>query len=222
MKTSAFFLFPPVLALAMSLACRPIEDGPHETARPPGSAQAIAAGDQAPCPGTADCPHLAQQPATNEPHAVDEGCEHAQGAVVNDRVEQTRNAEGDEVLQAGTPLTDLEVVAVAELLERPDDFKGKNVRVEGFVSAMCHHKRGWFSVAADDKSGRFVRVLTTPSFLVPAGSIGKRAVAEGTVELIDVSPRMAGHLAASHKLGEAGDKPVHQIVIRATGAEFSS
>ena len=111
---------------------------------------------------------------------------------------------------------------MAQLLADPATWNGKVVRVTGDIAAMCHHRRGWFSVAAADKSGNQVRVLTRPNFLVPEGSIGKRGVAEGTVGLIEVAPGMARHLQKEHKLGLSEDvaKPVPQVVIRATGAEF--
>ena len=40
------------------------------------------------------------------------------------------------------------------------------------------------------------------------------------VELLDVSARQGAHVAKEHKLGEAAKAP-KQVIIRATGAEFS-
>lgn len=109
-----------------------------------------------------------------------------------------------------------QVVTVAELAGLPESMAGKTVRVEGNVSAMCGHRRSWFSLQSEDKSGAVVRVVTTPAFLVPEGAIGKRARAEGVVELVDIPLETAQHYAESHGL------PVQTkaAVVKATGAEF--
>ena len=114
-------------------------------------------------------------------------------------------------------------VSVAELLAKPNDFVGQTVRLEGEVIAMCHHQRAWFALRDDDNPARqYVRVQTRPAFLVPQGVIGKRAKAEGRVELVQVPQAMAKHYAADHRLGDAKavTGPVDAPVIVATGAEF--
>jgi len=91
------------------------------------------------------------------------------------------------------------------------------------VAAMCHHRRGWFAVAGEDKSGRLLRVITTPQFLVPPGSVGRTVVTEGTIDAVQMAPAKARHLQEEHKLGLPTDAkaPVRQVVLRATGAEFN-
>ncbi|MGC4116654.1 MAG: hypothetical protein QM765_19205 [Myxococcales bacterium] len=81
---------------------------------------------------------------------------------------------------------------------------------------MCIHRRAWFAVQSDDKNGGTVRVVTAPSFLVPEGAIGKRARAQGVVEIVDIPLETAQHYAEQHGL------PVQTkaAVVRATGAEF--
>ena len=88
---------------------------------------------------------------------------------------------------------------------------------------MCTHKRAWFAVVGDDKTGNHVRIFTAPNFLVPQDSIGKVAVAEGTVEIIEIPVERAKHMAKQHKLGEPEDikAPLKQVLIRATGADFT-
>jgi hypothetical protein len=123
----------------------------------------------------------------------------------------------------GAKLAGAELVKVADLTARPEEFAGKTVRVEGDVSAMCHHRRAWFAVQDEgDRSGGFVRVMTTPKFLVPAGSIGKKARVEGTVEVVEVPAKRAKYFAKGHKMGDAEkiSGPVKRPVIRATGAQL--
>jgi hypothetical protein len=114
-------------------------------------------------------------------------------------------------------------VTVAELLSNPSQYVGRSVRLEGDVVGMCHHRRAWFALrdpGATDQ--QYLRVVTAPAFLVPQGSMGSRATAEGKVDAVDVPAAMAKHYAADHKLGNADEVqgPVKQYILRATGAEF--
>jgi hypothetical protein len=123
----------------------------------------------------------------------------------------------------GTQLTGAPRITLEELLARPEEHVGKLVRLEGTVSAMCHHQRAWFSVAESAAPGaRFVRVVTAPEFLVPLEIIGRQARTEGTVELVDVPAPTARHYAADHGLGDpkAVAGPVRSVILRARGAEF--
>lgn len=139
-----------------------------------------------------------------------------QGA--SDQVTSSTNAEGKTVLAAGAPLSDGQVITPVALLADPQSFSGKKVRISGNVTAMCTHARGWFAVATDDTTGRYVRVITAPTFLVPADSIGKKAEAEGVVEVTQVDAATQEHLASGHGLA-AGASNV-KVVLKATGATF--
>ncbi|PIE64552.1 MAG: hypothetical protein CSA24_03040 [Deltaproteobacteria bacterium] len=154
---------------------------------------------------------------------VEGGCDDPKGTQLdNDNARTITRADGVKVTHVGDDFGQAEVVKVSELIANPDAYAGKTVAVTGDVSAMCGHKRSWFAVAAEDKSGNYVRVKTTPVFLVPAGSIGKSAKAEGKVEVVEVEAKHARHIAEEHKLGDpsAIKGNVKQVVIRATGAEF--
>ncbi len=115
------------------------------------------------------------------------------------------------------------LVSVAAVLDAPDSFVGKTVRLEGDVTAMCHHRRAWFAIQDDGaRDGRYMRVMTAPGFLVPAGSIGRRARTEGRIDVIEVPAAAARHFAAEHALGDASAVrgAERRVVLRATGAEF--
>jgi len=123
----------------------------------------------------------------------------------------------------GAALAGAKRVSVAALLTKPSDFVGQTVRLEGEVTAMCHHQRAWFAIRDDaTPANHYVRIQTRPAFLVPQGVIGKRAKAEGRVELVQVPQTMAQHYASDHGLGDpkAVTGPVQAPVIIATGAEF--
>ncbi|MGI5863457.1 MAG: DUF4920 domain-containing protein [Myxococcales bacterium] len=136
----------------------------------------------------------------------------------------TDPATGATFLAAGARLTGAERVSIEDLMAKPERYAGKTVRVAGNISAMCHHKRGWFALQGEGRGGEVVRVITTPAFRVPENAMGKQARAEGVVEIVAVPASDARHFAVDHKVGDPAavkdDKPVKSVVIRATGAEF--
>jgi hypothetical protein len=122
----------------------------------------------------------------------------------------------------GGDLKGAEAVRVSDLVNQPERFAGKTVQVSGDVTAMCTHRRGWFAVREQSSDMHYVRVLTAPSFLVPPHAVGRKARAEGRVDVIDVPERAARHYARDHRL-EAPEEvrgSRKSVVIRATGAEF--
>jgi hypothetical protein len=157
----------------------------------------------------------------NGPGASEAACGAVGERVANDGIERVVDpATGVETSRVGAELRGLESVSVRELLAHPSAYAGKSVRIEGNVTAMCHHRRAWFALQdAGDRAARTLRVFAAPAFLVPSGSIGRKARAEGTVELVDVPANTRSHLATEHGIsdGEDGSKAV---VLRATGAEF--
>ena len=127
------------------------------------------------------------------------------------------------VAHQGQEFSGAPVVEISALLKDPATYKGKTVRISGDVIAMCHHKRDWFALVPGDAKQGNVRVLTGPVFKVPEDAIGKKASAEGTVDVVEIAERVAKHFAETHKLGDANaiSGPVQQVVVRATGAEFN-
>jgi hypothetical protein len=196
-------------ALTLLLAC----NQKIETAPAVATSAAVAAAVPA---KAAESAPVAAAPAEHD-CALGAGTELA-----NDKVVTSKTTDGKTLQHAGAQFSDGVAVTTSELLAAPDKYAGKKVRVKGNVSAMCMHARAWFALAADDQSGRFVRVMTAPNFLVPNDSIGKSAETEGVVEVTEVAPEQAKHIAGEHKLGDpaAITGPVKQVIIRATGAAF--
>ena len=135
------------------------------------------------------------------------------------------NLRGGDSLAVGQKLAGLPPVTVAQLVKQPAAFAGKSVRIEGKISTLCHHRRGWFAVkdpAAPE--GPAVRIITAPTFLVPENAVGRTGRAEGQVEVIEVSAETASYFAKSHGIGTPEaykhPAPVKQVIIRAVGAEF--
>ncbi len=124
----------------------------------------------------------------------------------------------------GEPIQeDVPLVPVDELMKSGEKYEGQTVRVEGRVTDMCHHRRGWFGVASEDGK-RLVRVAVTDEFLAPENAIGARAAAQGKVEIRTIAAADIEHYRSAHRFlpPEALDseEDVKLPTIVAAGATF--
>lgn len=213
-----------VAVLALSAAACNGGTGNDANARPDSTAVAVATapvrplvekGKSGACGGGTEA---CGAPAAASNHGEPSECAAAANTPDTAPTMEKDPATGAMKSMVGQRLAGLPTVKVADLLAKPESYAGKTVRVEGDVSAMCQHRRGWFSVQdPGDRAGAYVRIVTAPSFLVPAGSIGKKARAEGVVQVVDTDPAAAAHYAKEHGMAVPAAK---SVVLQATGAEF--
>jgi hypothetical protein len=125
-----------------------------------------------------------------------------------------------EVVHVGQPFAEAKKVEIASLLDDPDPYVGKTVRLEGKVASYCHHQRGWFALA--DADGTVIRLVTAPGFKVPGEIEEVPGIGVGVVEVVEIPEDQAKHYAGDHGLGspEKIAGPQKQVIIRASGAEF--
>lgn len=129
----------------------------------------------------------------------------------------------------GEPLTaGLELTPIGEIVADPEAWAGTRVRVEGRVSGVCENKGCWLElVSAEDVA---LRIKVEDDVIVfPQDAIGCRAVAEGEVELLELTrDEYAGWL--EHRAEESGDEfdpaevgdgPYRIVRVRGTGAEIT-
>ena len=149
------------------------------------------------------------------------------GSVVGCKKPPQQPAQGAlaQVEKLGQTLAGAPEVPVDALFKSPTSFEGKIIRVSGKVEDFCVHKRAWFAVHLQEGMP-MVRVFTSPRFLVPADAKGKRAVAEGRVEVIVIPPDQVDYYAKEHQfLANVERKPGESVrlpIVRAFGAEFQS
>lgn len=87
----------------------------------------------------------------------------------------------------GNALQTREVTAVSAILDNPDAFIGKTVRVEGMILEVCA-KRGCWVYVAGDRQGEKIQVKVTDGEIVfPMSASGRMAVVEGVVEELKLS-----------------------------------
>ena len=99
------------------------------------------------------------------------------------------------------------LVKVSELLEKPDDYVGQTLKVEGIAVGVCAHRGCWVNIASD-KEGEVVRVKVTDGEIVfPPELIGSTIAAEGVWTAnkldLDTTKKVCEHRA--HEAGEEFD-----------------
>jgi Rieske Fe-S protein len=129
----------------------------------------------------------------------------------------TQTAE-PEKFGAGVSLS--EVTPITGVIQRPADYEGKTVRVEGVVTAVCTHMGCWMALApeqATDAKTLFLKV-DDGVIVFPVSAKGKRVAAQGVVERIGTSAesREAAREHAEHTGTKA--EAAAQYQLKGTGA----
>jgi hypothetical protein len=103
----------------------------------------------------------------------------------------------DEPKRYGTGVSMTDATPIASILGNPDAFKGRTVRVEGTVTAVCAHEGCWMALSADGRAdGPTLRLKVDDGDIVfPVTAKGHKAVAEGVVERVGATAD--SHEAAS-------------------------
>lgn len=136
----------------------------------------------------------------------------------------------DDSVTLGDGVKTPEATSIHAIMEHPDDFIGKTVRVEGEVLDVCPRKGCWAEISDADQS---LRIKVEDDVIVfPADAVGRVMAAEGVVEAIERSREQhvawLAHLAEERgetfdaEGADIGDGPFRVIQIRGTGAELST
>jgi hypothetical protein len=123
----------------------------------------------------------------------------------------------------GTGVSLGETTPMARVMERPAEFEGKTVRVEGVVTAVCTHMGCWMALApaGDTNPARTMMIKVDDGVIVfPVTAKGRRAAAQGVVQRVGGDGESA-EAAAEHAKQTGGAQPAAAPVawqIKATGA----
>jgi hypothetical protein len=127
----------------------------------------------------------------------------------------------------GEAVTVTEPTPIAAILGAPADYAGRVVRVEGKVSGVCAMAGCWMEIA--DEARRSIRIKVDDGVIVfPADATGRRAVAQGKVELqtLDRERYVAWRKHLAEEMGTSfdetsiGDGPFQLVQIAGSGAEI--
>jgi hypothetical protein len=88
----------------------------------------------------------------------------------------------DSKLGAGVSLTD--ATPIKALVNHPEEFVGKTVRIDGVATAVCEAMGCWLAISASDaKNAETIRVKVEDGVIVfPVTAKGKQVSAEGVFE----------------------------------------
>ena len=115
-----------------------------------------------------------------------------------------------------------EVTPIAQLLARPAELQGKTVRVEGIVTGVCTMAGCWMALAPTDApKGPSILIKVDDGVIVfPISARGKRATAQGVVQLVGPADAEGQEAAREHAVneGHAGTAGATNWQIKATGA----
>ena len=124
-------------------------------------------------------------------------------------------AQGAQSYGDGVSLKD--TTPLAQVIDKPADFEGKTVRVEGTVTAVCMHMGCWMALTPDAGSNNSTMLIKVDDGVIvfPSSVKGKRAAAQGVIERIGAGTE--GAEAASEQARSTGaSAPTWQL--KATGA----
>lgn len=125
----------------------------------------------------------------------------------------------------GEPLTGSDVVLISKLLDDPEAYVGKTVRVKGLITEVCEKRGCWVTLASDEEF-QDLRIKAKDGVIVfPMQAKGKKATAEGVFTKIEMSMEQTLKYKAHHaeEHGEEFDpasvtEPLVYYQINVTGA----
>lgn len=134
------------------------------------------------------------------------------------------NSAAPDTYGAGVSLS--EVTPLAHLIERPSQFEGKTVRVDGVVTAVCTAMGCWMALTPEQgvqapapKSGTMMIKVDDGVIVFPVSAKGRRASAQGVVQRVGGGDHHDGEAAREHAKQEG--RPAESAAnwqIKATGA----
>lgn len=122
----------------------------------------------------------------------------------------------------GAALTLTEAVPLSDALNRPDDYKGKEIVLEGTVKSVCKKKGCWMVLDDGEKDLRIT--FKDYGFFVPKDVAGKKVRAQGLLLKETQSAKSVKHYlkdeGASKEKIKAVKGPVDVVTFVAAGVAF--
>ena len=113
----------------------------------------------------------------------------------------------------GAGVTLKEATPVKALIEKPADYVGKTIRVDGVATAVCEHMGCWMAIAPEnDPNGTTVRLKVEDGKIVlPVSAKGKKVSAEGVFEVVDEKDGEAKEAAGEHAKKDPKASKTYQL-----------
>ena len=129
----------------------------------------------------------------------------------------------------GQPVSLSEETAVSAIIDNPDAYVGRKVKVSGLVIDVCSRRGCWIYLAGDREFEKIRIKVTDGEIVFPMEARGKQAVVEGVVESMELTKEqvIARRKHHAEETGEAFDPASVTsgetiLRIRGLGAEIPS
>ena len=129
----------------------------------------------------------------------------------------------------GQPVSLSEETAISSIIDNPDAYVGRKVKVSGLVIDVCSRRGCWVYLAGDREFEKIRIKVTDGEIVFPMEARGKQAVVEGVVESMELSKEqvIARRKHHAEETGEAFDPASVTsgetiLRIRGLGAEIPS
>ena len=138
--------------------------------------------------------------------------------------DKTASFDKDGNIKRGAPLSaKTKKVSLAKVLQKPANYAGKTVRVEGVIVRSCKMEGCWMELAPS-KDAKSVRVkMKDHAFFIPLDAAGMNATAEGIFSVKVLNKAEVDHLIedGGNFENRNADGSVTEIAFEATGVELT-
>lgn len=87
----------------------------------------------------------------------------------------------------GNGISEGETTAISGILDAPDQYLGKTVRVEGLIIEVCAKRGCWIYVAGDRPNEKIQVKVTDGEIVFPMSATGRVGIIEGIVDEVKLS-----------------------------------
>jgi hypothetical protein len=122
----------------------------------------------------------------------------------------------------GQAITLTEEIAISSIIDNPETYVGKKVRVSGLVIDVCSTRGCWIYLAGDRDFEKIRIKVTDGEIVFPMEARGKKATVEGVVESMEltreeVSKRRKHHAEETGKSFDSATITSGETVLRIRG-----
>ena len=90
-------------------------------------------------------------------------------------------------MNLGKPIDVKQTATIKELLTNPDKYLGKDVRVEGEITAVCQNMACWINIKDGSTPETITVKVNDGEIVFPKDGTGRKVVAQGKLEKLDLT-----------------------------------
>ncbi|WP_343844744.1 DUF4920 domain-containing protein [Bowmanella denitrificans] len=108
-----------------------------------------------------------------------------------------------EPLTFGTGADDTTPLSLNILMQKPDEYLGQKLTIEGVITKVCKKRGCWMELATEQSFDRLVIKVRDGDMVFPMSKLGHKALATGQLQAIDLDPEQTREYM-SHQAKEVG------------------